>query len=377
MKLKYIVTIMQHTSEHLPIAQNNSSSLLQRIGRCVGRMTGSRSAEARRNVHRALQFEQLHQRLPLSVENPVSVSVVGAEVMNDGSIAARFRVAVDEPTEVYLGVEGQDLDDESRFGHRPIPDLINHEQSIAPKLENGKVLSSGVKYTYKDGLRIRNEFDGEYALEKTTDFIIRGARNAHCINFNAIAEDDNWMDNAASVCKGKNGPVVTTIDSFLKDLYSGNGYGLRPWQGADTSGDGEISPVDALKVINWVNDDSRTERPGSGVEFLEPEDVNGDGHVTPIDVLNVVNVLNQSSNEILESEGSFTVQRQGESNNSLGETELQSNVLQAETVDRFFSSVGRRDNKEENLSAIDKLNAEDNKEELFDFLEERSNRLDV
>jgi hypothetical protein len=64
----------------------------------------------------------------------------------------------------------------------------------------------------------------------------------------------------------------------------------------DVSGDGRITPLDALMVINRLNDGSSREVPEMMVEYDAPApywDVNGDRYITPLDALAVINSLNQ------------------------------------------------------------------------------------
>jgi hypothetical protein len=68
----------------------------------------------------------------------------------------------------------------------------------------------------------------------------------------------------------------------------------NPREPRDVNNDGEISPIDALQVINELND------PQFANSVLPPDkplassflDSNGDGHVSPIDALLVINFLN-------------------------------------------------------------------------------------
>lgn len=66
----------------------------------------------------------------------------------------------------------------------------------------------------------------------------------------------------------------------------------------DVNGDGFVSPIDALLIINELN--ARGSGPitvvdsGSGEGPLPMLDVNGDGMITPIDVLIIINHLNRS-----------------------------------------------------------------------------------
>ena len=78
-------------------------------------------------------------------------------------------------------------------------------------------------------------------------------------------------------------------------------------QATDTDGDGSTSPLDALRIVNFLNQYGPMAI--SAVRTLELQasqdvgeqrpqllyDVNGDGHVTPLDVLQIVNLLNARS----------------------------------------------------------------------------------
>jgi hypothetical protein len=54
----------------------------------------------------------------------------------------------------------------------------------------------------------------------------------------------------------------------------------------DTNGDGFITPMDALLVINWMNEGEHSDIP----DYL---DVNGDDFVSPFDSMLVINRLNE------------------------------------------------------------------------------------
>ncbi len=70
----------------------------------------------------------------------------------------------------------------------------------------------------------------------------------------------------------------------------------RPWQNSanplDVSGDGDVSPLDALLVIIELNRDGDGEFTDAAPPFV---DVSGDGVVSPRDALLVINYLNQTS----------------------------------------------------------------------------------
>jgi hypothetical protein len=61
----------------------------------------------------------------------------------------------------------------------------------------------------------------------------------------------------------------------------------------DVNGDGSVTPLDVLSLINFLNQQA-SDRELLGAAIFPPPsyDVNGDGAVSPLDVLNVVNRLN-------------------------------------------------------------------------------------
>jgi len=69
----------------------------------------------------------------------------------------------------------------------------------------------------------------------------------------------------------------------------------------DVDGDGVVSPLDPLFVINYINNNGIGATPGEG-EGGGQIDVDGDGQVTPIDILIIVNQLNSQSSQSRPSE---------------------------------------------------------------------------
>ncbi len=67
----------------------------------------------------------------------------------------------------------------------------------------------------------------------------------------------------------------------------------------DVDGDGELTPLDPLLIINHINNKGigPIEEPAEGEGPVPDLDVDGDGQVTPIDILILINKLNQQSNE--------------------------------------------------------------------------------
>ena len=71
----------------------------------------------------------------------------------------------------------------------------------------------------------------------------------------------------------------------------------------DVDGDGVLTPLDPLVVINHINENGvgPIEEPGEGEGTLPDLDVDGDGEVTPLDILILINKLNQQNEDDEES----------------------------------------------------------------------------
>ncbi len=71
----------------------------------------------------------------------------------------------------------------------------------------------------------------------------------------------------------------------------------NPAEPFDSNGDGAVSPIDALVIINTINSDGSRDLTALAGVPMSWYDVNGDGSVSPIDVLQVINQLNSASAE--------------------------------------------------------------------------------
>ncbi|MEC8555200.1 MAG: Ig-like domain-containing protein [Planctomycetota bacterium] len=69
----------------------------------------------------------------------------------------------------------------------------------------------------------------------------------------------------------------------------------NPTGNLDVNDDGQVSPLDALLVINYLNSGAEPFLPTSGVVPPPFYDVNGDEFVTPIDAFRVISFLNENS----------------------------------------------------------------------------------
>jgi hypothetical protein len=115
--------------------------------------------------------------------------------------------------------------------------------------------------------------------------------------------DDDSIDSDFAVATAT---VGVTLSSLQDDLTIDAGL-IASWQNPidplDVTGDGNVVPLDALVLINELNDKGTYRLsvslapPGSPPPFLDPT---GDGFVSPIDVLHVINFLNEV---VAQSEG--------------------------------------------------------------------------
>lgn len=74
---------------------------------------------------------------------------------------------------------------------------------------------------------------------------------------------------------------------------------VQGWQNTinplDVNQDGEVSPIDALIVVNFVNEHGAIDLTESPVAIEFPIDVNGDGSVSPLDALIIINAIHTSN----------------------------------------------------------------------------------
>ncbi|TWT73866.1 GEVED domain-containing protein [Allorhodopirellula solitaria] len=85
-------------------------------------------------------------------------------------------------------------------------------------------------------------------------------------------------------------PIPVTI-TFNQSIYQ------NPVDQYDVTGDGYVSAIDALRILNLINAREDTTSPFSVSELTTPPpdyyDVSGDGFITTVDVLQVINELNR------------------------------------------------------------------------------------
>lgn len=109
-----------------------------------------------------------------------------------------------------------------------------------------------------------------------------GAGGSDRIQINFISIENSWLQirMLATVNTG-----LSTFDEF----YFGHSFG-------DVNGDGALSAIDPLSIINKLNSD------GSGpVDVTSPYDISGDGTLSALDALLVINALNAGGHDPLVS----------------------------------------------------------------------------
>ena len=121
--------------------------------------------------------------------------------------------------------------------------------------------------------------DGSFEFTPTTDFTGK-------VTFAYQAADGDGARSALTTVEITVNPQGGTLNpwhNFLPDLA------------LDVSGDGFISPIDALQVINDLNQNGSRLLPAQpgGPPYL---DVNNDLNVSPIDALQIINFLNGLAN---------------------------------------------------------------------------------
>ena len=117
----------------------------------------------------------------------------------------------------------------------------------------------------------------------------------------AMVQRDSLEESIVLSVSDGNGTVETATVTVT---VSGKTDWQNPVDRLDSNGDKEVSPIDALVIINSLNEDGSRELGN----LLEPPplwyDVNGDGSISPIDPLVIINHLNETESE---GEGHFIV----------------------------------------------------------------------
>jgi hypothetical protein len=100
-------------------------------------------------------------------------------------------------------------------------------------------------------------------------------------------------------------PLGEAIDGEVEDwmiTIGANPY-TNPANRFDVTGDGFVSPIDVLQIVNYINAGLPTRPPLPPVAVPPYLDVNGDGFINSLDVLNVIDFINSNLNGGRSGEG--------------------------------------------------------------------------
>ena len=118
----------------------------------------------------------------------------------------------------------------------------------------------------------------------------------------------------------------------LQILGGGEGEALL-----DTNGDGAVTPIDALGVINQLNEfGSSAVAEGETAGLDRSFDVNRDSFVSPLDALEIINYLNEQALDMGEGEGIEIVEQSTIDTTVAGNEIAATEAVQADVIDEFL-----------------------------------------
>lgn len=139
--------------------------------------------------------------------------------------------------------------------------------------------------------------------------------------------------------------VVQTVQfnagAFVEHVDFGAKFEGSPWHNfnfaEDVNSDNQVTPLDALLIINLLNQGGARPLTGSGLATTPLIDVSGDTTLAPIDALIVINYLNQQVNG--EGENGSGSQPGGPNGEANGEANYPNTPLSADT--EIYAEWGR------------------------------------
>lgn len=127
------------------------------------------------------------------------------------------------------------------------------------------------------------------------------ARNAKSLILNSARKVNCAI--SASLCNKTSTSAVLDIGALLSHDQSTSSVWQNPNNKLDTNNDGRVSPIDALIIINLLNDKTYPDGalPVNKINSKPYYDVNGNRYVSPVDALQVINYLNEQSKRSVEN----------------------------------------------------------------------------
>ncbi len=163
----------------------------------------------------------------------------------------------------------------------------NQGTDAAPVFDAGEALQAEGTEIDLPGTPRSRPFVGDYDADGQLDLLV-GAADGYVRLFQATA----WDTPRAAT------PIVDDPGTIYHHVFQ---IAAAPWQNSieptDVTGDDLIVPLDALTVINELNNPQYSDPvgllPDTSPDVPPPYfDVNGDGYCTPVDALIVINRLN-------------------------------------------------------------------------------------
>jgi hypothetical protein len=196
-------------------------------------------------------------------------------------------------------------DPDARLVDQDLDDGVTFSPIIAGFTGSLQLTAQGITLARPGFVNVWIDFNGNGIFESVEKINIPG-RIANGVNspvtFNVPAGVKTGTPIAARIRFSSNelaiaSPTGEAPDGEVEDYLitvSANPY-TNPNNRFDVSGDGFVSPIDVLLVINYINSGLPPRPPIPPTSVPPYLDVNGDGFISPLDVLAVVNFINASS----------------------------------------------------------------------------------
>ncbi len=117
---------------------------------------------------------------------------------------------------------------------------------------------------------------------------------------------------------------------------------VNPVNALDVNGDGIITPLDALAIINYLNLNGSGTLPAAPTGAHSFFDANGDGNITPIDALQVINFLNAQAKSAVASPQIATASSNAEAANAANSPVATSPVTMSPVTTSALVAANRR-----------------------------------
>ena len=125
-----------------------------------------------------------------------------------------------------------------------------------------------------------------------TDYVLWDQTYGSTIDLRADGNNNLIVDAADFVFWRDRFEAIVAAGTAAANVVPKTGIALRGFAREDVNADGEVSPADALSIINFINTHRTTDQAFRAWEAGAALGVGGDGQVVPLDALLVINALN-------------------------------------------------------------------------------------